>query len=155
MLWDSLFFCKFATKTIRMKTKWVVAFAISIILIGCESKHDKLQKEILQRREALTRHQDSVMKASQKEVEQLDRELQEVNREYAKMKREAQAAHDAGTATAEQLRAVTHMRMHRDSLKTRFDVLCAKIKYIRKRQSEQVLWNAKSQEGNQEHTSSQ
>ena len=110
-----------------MKTKWVVAFAISIILIGCESKHDKLQKEI----------------------------LQEVNRKYAKMKREAQAAHDAGTATAEQLRAVTHMRMHRDSLKTRFDVLCAKIKYIRKRQSEQVLWNAKSQEGSQEHTSSQ
>jgi predicted phage tail protein len=138
-----------------MKAKWAVAFAISIILIGCESKHDKLQKEILQRREALTRHQDSVMKASQKEVEQLDRELQEVNREYAKMKREAQTAHDAGTATAEQLRAVTLMRMHRDSLKTRFDVLCAKIKYIRRRQSEQVLWNATPQVENKQHNSRQ
>lgn len=138
-----------------MKAKWVVAFAISIILIGCESKHDKLQKEILQRREALTRHQDSVMKASQKEVEQLDRELQEVNREYAKIKREAQTAHDAGTATAEQLRAVTLMRMHRDSLKTRFDVLCAKIKYIRRRQSEQVLWNATPQVENKQHNSRQ
>lgn len=138
-----------------MKAKWVVAFAISIILIGCESKHDKLQKEILQRREALTRHQDSVMKASQKEVEQLDRELQEVNREYAKMKREAQTAHDAGTATAEQLRAVTLMRMHRDSLKTRFDVLCAKIKYIRRRQSEQVLWNATPQVENKQRNSRQ
>jgi hypothetical protein len=71
------------------------------------------------------------------------------------MKREAQTAHDAGTATAEQLRAVTHMRMHRDSLKTRFDVLCAKIKYIRRRQSEQVLWNATPQMENKQHNSRQ
>ena len=67
-----------------------------------------------------------------------------MNRKYNKMKHEAQVAHDAGTATAEQLREVTRTRMHRDSLKTRFDMLCAKIKYIRKRQSEMALWNEKN-----------
>jgi len=122
----------------------VTSITIYLFLCGCESKHHQLQEEIRQRKEALIRHQDSTLRASQKEVEQLDKEILVVNRQYAKMKREAQQAHAAGTATAQQLREVTRMRMHRDSLKTRFDMLCAKIKYIRRRQSEMTLWNQKS-----------
>ena len=127
-----------------MKRLLFLGITISLLLCGCESKHDKLQEEIRLRKEALVHKQDSVLKTSQKEVEELDKEIQTVNRKYNQMKHEAQVAHDAGTATAEQLREVTRMRMHRDSLKTRFDMLCAKIKYIRKRQSEMALWNEKN-----------
>ena len=127
-----------------MRTRLFILSTLLLLLISCESKHTKLQKEIRQRKEALIHKQDSVLKASQKEVEQLDKEIQIVNRKYNQMKHEAQVAHDAGTATAEQLREVTRMRMYRDSLKTRFDMLCAKIKYIRRRQSEMALWNEKS-----------
>ena len=122
-----------------MKRLLFLGITISLLLCGCESKHDKLQEEIRLRKEALVHKQDSVLKASQKEVEALDKEIQIVNRKYNQMKHKAQVAHDAGTATAEQLREVTRMRMHRDSLKTRFDMLCAKIKYIRRRQSEMAL----------------
>lgn len=127
-----------------MRTRLFILSTLLLLLIGCESKHNKLQEEIRQRKEALIRRQDSTLKASQKEVEQLDKEIQVVTQKYNQMKREAQLAHDAGTATAEQLRSVTRMRMHRDSLKTRFDMLCAKIKYIRRRQSEMTLWNQKN-----------
>ena len=127
-----------------MKVRLYILFTLLLLLINCESKHTKLQEEIRQRKEALIHKQDSVLKASQKEVEELDKEIQLVNKKYNQMKHEAQVAHDAGTATAEQLREVTRMRMHRDSLKTRFDMLCAKIKYIRRRQSEMALWNEKN-----------
>ena len=113
-----------------MRTRLFILFTLLLLLINCESKHTKLQEEIRQRKEAL--------------IHKLDKEIQIVNRKYNQMKHEAQVAHDAGTATAEQLRAVTRMRMHRDSLKTQFDMLCAKIKYIRKRQSEMALWNEKN-----------
>ena len=127
-----------------MKVRIYILFTLLFLLINCESKHTKLQEEIRQRKEALIHKQDSVLRASQKEVEELDKEIQIVNRKYNQMKQEAQRAHDAGTATAEQLRSVTRMRMHRDSLKARFDMLCAKIKYIRRRQSEMALWNEKN-----------
>ena len=121
---------------------WIITgMVICLFLCGCGSKHHKLQEEIRQRKEALIHRQDSTLRASQKEVEQLDKEIQVVTKKYNQMKREAQQAHDAGTATAEQLREVTRMRMRRDSLKTRFDMLCAKIKYVRRRQSEMTLWN--------------
>ena len=109
---------------------------VVLTLTACESKHEQLQKEIEQRRTALKHHQDSALTASQREVERLDAELQEASAQYAKMKRQADAAHANGTATAEQLTATTKMRLRRDSLQAQFDAQCAKIKYIRKRQKE-------------------
>ena len=76
------------------------------------------------------------MKLVSKDVEELDKELQRVNAEYSRMKSAAEAAHAAGTATAEQLTRVTQMRMHRDSLQVQFDVMCAKIRYINKRKQQ-------------------
>ena len=118
------------------KKLFIPVLAVVLLAVGCQSKHERLQQEIQQRKAALKHHQDSALTASQREVERLDQELQRVNAEYNRMKEAAEAAHAAGTATADQLTAVTQMRMHRDSLQTQFDVLCAKIKYIRKRQKE-------------------
>ena len=47
------------------------------------------------------------------------------------MERKAQ-----GEATAEELTSLTLQRIRRDSLQTRFDVLCAQIRYIHKRQEQ-------------------
>ena len=116
--------------------KKVLLICLVAVLSGCESKHEQLQKEIAQRKDALKHHQDSALTASQSDVERLDQELQTVSAEYERMKAAAEAAHANGTATAEQLTAVTQMRMRRDSLQAQFDAQCAKIKYIRKRQKE-------------------
>ena len=116
--------------------RFVIIMAAALCLVSCQSKHEKLQREIQQRSSALEHHQDSALEASQKEVERLDKELQKVNAEYNKMKTAAEAAHAAGTATAEQLTRTTQMRMHRDSLQVQFDVMCAKIKYINKRKQQ-------------------
>ena len=118
-----------------LKGGFLTLFTV-LTLTACESKHEQLQKEIEQRRTALKHHQDSALTASQREVERLDAELQEASAQYATMKRQADAAHANGTATAEQLTATTKMRLRRDSLQAQFDAQCAKIKYIRKRQKE-------------------
>ncbi len=116
--------------------KTIILLVAVCLLFGCEDKHRKMQEEIQTRKERLQHHQDSALEASQKEVQRLDEEIQRVNRQYEQMKRQAEKAHAAGTATYKQLSDVTKMRIHRDSLQTQFDVLCAKIKYIRKRQKE-------------------
>ncbi len=118
-----------------MKKIITLAMVVSL-LFGCENKHRKMQEEIQTRKENLQHHQDSALQASQQEVQRLDEELQRANHQYEQMRRLAEQAHAAGTATYEQLSNVTKMRIHRDSLQTQFDVLCAKIKYIHKRQKE-------------------
>jgi len=110
--------------------------AALLALTACQSKHEQLQQQIEQRKEALKHHQDSALTAAQRTVQQLDEQLQQAKADYERMKREADAAHANGTATAEQLTATTQMRLHRDSLQAQFDAECAKIKYIRKRQKE-------------------
>jgi len=103
---------------------------------GIDSLRKTYPQMVEIRKGALKLHQEVELKAAQQDVERLDQELQKVNVEYEKMKKASEAAHAAGTATAEQLTNVTLMRMHRDSLQTQFDVQCAKIKYIKKRQQE-------------------
>lgn len=52
------------------------------------------------------------------------------------MKKTVEDLKSKGIATAEQLKQLTLTRVKRDSLKTVFDVECAKIKYINKRMKE-------------------
>jgi uncharacterized protein (DUF342 family) len=121
----------------RKKTKYAVCMMAALLaLTACQSKHEQLQQQIEQRKEALKHHQDSALTAAQRTVQQLDEQLQQAKADYERMKRAADAAHANGTATAEQLTATTQMRLHRDSLQAQFDAECAKIKYIRKRQKE-------------------
>lgn len=93
-------------------------------------------KEIDERKEALALYQEVELKRSQLNVEAADKALQTVEAEYQSMKQTVEALRAKGTATAEQLRGLTLMRVKRDSLKTVFDVECAKIKYIKKRMEE-------------------
>lgn len=88
------------------------------------------------RRKALTLYQDISLKKAQEDLEETDRQLQEANTTYEMMRETVDRKKAALQATANELQTLTLMRMKRDSLQTRFDVQCAKIKYIHKRQKE-------------------
>ena len=84
------------------------------------------------RKKGLRLYQEAELKRAQGIVERADTALQHVEREYQEMKAQVDKLRETGAATVEQLRAVNLMRVKRDSLKTVFDVECAKIKYIKK-----------------------
>ncbi len=88
------------------------------------------------RKQALRLQQDVSLKHAQEELAIVDSVLQTVKHEYEDLKQEVEEDKQALRATPEKLTLLTRTRMHRDSLQTRFDVLCAKIRYIHKKQKE-------------------
>lgn len=88
------------------------------------------------RKAALRLYQEIELKRAQTNVETADKALQQTESEYENMKKTVEDLKKKGTATAEQLTSLTRMRLKRDSLKTVFDVECAKIKYINKKMKE-------------------
>lgn len=88
------------------------------------------------RRKALALYQNISLKKAQEELEETDRQLQEVNATYEMIRETVERRKAALQATADDLQTLTLMRIKRDSLQTRFDVQCAKIKYIHTRQKE-------------------
>lgn len=89
------------------------------------------------RQRALTLYQDVCLKQAQQNVERMDAELQELKTDYNTQKKKmAELHHSEGTATEEELMRVNMLRLKRDSLQTRFDTECAKVKLIRQKQKE-------------------
>lgn len=88
------------------------------------------------RKKALALYQDISLKQAQEDLAGTDSLLQRVGREYEAMKAAVDKAKAELKATPEALQALTLKRMERDSLQTRFDMQCAKIKYIHKKQKE-------------------
>ena len=88
------------------------------------------------RKKALKLRQSIELKQSQEELAQVDSMLQAVNHDYRYQQQKVEKDKAELRATAEELTMLTRTRMRRDSLQTRFDVLCAKIRYIHKKQKE-------------------
>ena len=76
------------------------------------------------------------LKRAELTVEGTDTVLQRVEREYQELKKTVDGLRAKSLATEDQLRKVNKLRVYRDSLKTVFDVECAKIKYIKKKMEE-------------------
>ena len=93
-------------------------------------------KAIEARKQGLRLLQEAELKRAQMRVERTDTTLQRVEREYQAMKKTVDSLRNISQATEEQLREVNLTRVRRDSLKTVFDVECAKIKYIKKKMEE-------------------
>lgn len=89
------------------------------------------------RRRALVLYQNISLKQAQEDLERTDRLLQVARRDYEYIKREVEKRRSDLNATAEQLQTLTLTKMKLDSLQVRFDMQCAKIKYIHKRQKEE------------------
>lgn len=101
-----------------------------------DSLRKKFPKAIEARKQALKLYQEVELKRAELQVQNADTVLQRVEKEYQELKSTVDQLRSKGEATAEQLRNVNLMRVKRDSLKTIFDVECAKIKYIKKKMEE-------------------
>ena len=88
------------------------------------------------RKQALTLQQNIELKRSQEELAVLDSALQATKSAYEQLKQEVDKDKAELRATADELTQLTKTRVRRDSLQTRFDALCAKIRYIHKKQKD-------------------
>ena len=114
--------------------KKMLYIVLAAVLMGCGG--NATRKEIETRREALKHKQGTELKKSQEELAVVDSTLQAVKYEYEQLKQKVEKDKQELRATAEELTLLTKTRVRRDSLQTRFDVLCAKIRYIHKKQKE-------------------
>ena len=88
------------------------------------------------RKTALRLHQQVELKAAQEELLRVDSLLVLANRELETLQKQVDAHKATLTATAEELTLLTRTRMRRDSIRTLYETLGAKIRYIRKKQKE-------------------
>ncbi len=106
-------------------------------LIVIDSLRKVYPSAIETRKQALRLQQNIELKRSQEELALVDSALQAVKHDYEYQKQKVEKDKQELRATAEELTMLTKTRVRRDSLQTRFDVLCAKIRYIHKKQKEQ------------------
>ena len=105
----------------------------TVLVISCGNSR---RNEIEMRKEALKHKQDSTLLAAQKELGVVDSTLEAVKTEYEMMKKEVEQHRAELRATEEELTNLTLLRVKRDSLQVQWDLLGAKIKYIRQKQKE-------------------
>ena len=105
-------------------------------LITIDSLRKVYPGAIETRKQALILQQNIELKRSQEELAIVDSLLQVVKSDYETLKLTVEKDKQELRATPEELTMLTKTRVRRDSLQTRFEVLCAKIRYIHKKQKE-------------------
>ena len=105
-------------------------------LITIDSLRKVYPGAIETRKQALILQQNIELKRSQEELAFVDSLLQVVKSDYETLKQKVEKDKQELKATPEELTMLTKTRVRRDSLQTRFEVLCAKIRYIHKKQKE-------------------
>lgn len=108
----------------------------SACLIAIDTLRARYPQAVAERKEALVLYQKASLRIAQRDLEQTDKDLEAAKIKFAEMEQTVNAHKAEGIATADELTALTMQRMHRDSLQVHFDVLCAQIKYIHKRQKQ-------------------
>lgn len=108
----------------------------SACLIAIDTLRARYPKAIEQRKKALEYWQMANLRLSQKDLERTDKLLEQEKARFAQMEKEVAEHKAALKATPEELTAITMQRMRRDSLQTRYDVLCQQIRFIHKKQKE-------------------
>ena len=103
-------------------------------LLAIDSLRHAYPTAIEERKEALKIHQEASLRKAQGVLALADSALQAVSSEYDKVRATVEKRHREGIATMEELHRMNLLRKERDSLQTVFNVECARIKYIMKRQ---------------------
>ena len=114
--------------------KITLAIMVALLITACGETNTR--KEINRRKAALVEHQQTELKKAQDELWRTDSLLQITNKELEAMTAEVEAHKKALKATPEELTALTKLRIKRDSIRTQYETLGLKIRYIRKKQSE-------------------
>ena len=106
------------------------------VLLSIDSLRHDYPEAVEERREALKFHQEASLKLAQANLALVDSTLQAAIKQYDEMKPQVEAHRKACVATQEELQQFNELRAYRDSLQGVFNMECAKIKYIHKRQKQ-------------------
>ena len=104
---------------------------VALLLTACGET--KTRKEINRRKAALVEHQQTELKKAQEELWITDSLLQQANKQLEAMTQQVEEHKKALTATEEELTALTQLRVKRDSIRTKYEALGLKIRYIHKK----------------------
>ena len=112
----------------------LLAILVAILITACGETNTR--KEINRRKAALTEHQQTELLKAQDELWRTDSLLQLANKELEAMTKEVEEHKKALKATPEELTALTKLRVKRDSIRTQYEALGLKIRYIKKKSEE-------------------
>ena len=115
------------------KLHFIGILLLSAMFLGCS--HSR-REEIDARKAALRHKQDSTLLATQQELAKTDSLLERAKAEYQAMEALVNSHKSELKATSEELKALTNLRIRRDSLMVAWQTQGAKIRYIRKKQAE-------------------
>ena len=102
-----------------------------LVLTACGESSTR--KEIARRKAALEEKQQTELLKAQEELRLTDSLLLIAEKELAEMTPGVEAHKKALKATPEELTALTQLRVRRDSIRTQYEALGLKIRYIRKK----------------------
>lgn len=117
-----------------MKKSFLMTLVAVLLMTACGET--KTRQEINRRKAALKEHQETELKKAQLEMATTDSLLQVANHQLDSMQQAVDAHKKALKATPEELTALTRQRMKRDSLRTQFEALGMKIRYIHQKMKE-------------------
>jgi peptidoglycan hydrolase CwlO-like protein len=111
-----------------------IALAVFTALLITACGETKTRQEINRRKAALVEKQETELKKAQAELWKTDSLLQLTNQKFDSLTKEVEAHKQALKATPEELTALTQLRIKRDSIRTQYEALGLKIRYIHKKQ---------------------
>lgn len=105
-------------------------------LVTIDSLRKTYPNDVEARKQALTLYQQASLKMAQEDLANTDSLMSIVSEEYNQLKAKVEQDRTELKATLEETQQLNLTKAKLDSLKVRFDMQCAKIKYIHKKQKE-------------------
>ena len=115
--------------------KIALAVFTALLITACGEK--KTRQEINRRKAALVEKQETELKKAQAELWKTDSLLQLTNQKFDSLTKEVELHKQSLKATPEELTALTQLRIKRDSIRTQYEALGLKIRYIHKKQNKE------------------
>jgi hypothetical protein len=117
------------------KVRNLALIIIAALMLGACGE-TKTRQEINRRKAALKEKQETELRKAQEELRVTDSLLQVTNHVLDSLQQKVEKDKAALKATPEELTLLTKTRIKRDSIRTQFEVLGAKIRYIREKMKE-------------------
>ena len=117
------------------KVRNLALIIIAALMLGACGE-TKTRQEINRRKAALKEKQETELRKAQEELRVIDSLLQVTNHVLDSLQQKVEKDKAALKATPEELTLLTKTRIKRDSIRTQFEVLGAKIRYIREKMKE-------------------
>ena len=117
------------------KVRNLALIIIAALMLGACGE-TKTRQEINRRKAALKEKQETELRKAQEDLRITDSLLQVTNHVLDSLQLKVEKDKAALKATPEELTLLTKTRIKRDSIRTQFEVLGAKIRYIREKMKE-------------------